>query len=419
MPTSSDRRPSIEIRGLGKEYALGEEHGQGDLREAITEAGRHPIRALRRILPGGRKRPRIWALRDLDLDVCEGEILGIVGPNGAGKTTLLRLLSRITDPTAGRFTLRGRTASLLAIGMGFHFEFTGRENIYLSGTILGMRKKEIDKRFDEIVAFSGVETFIDTPVKRYSSGMFVRLGFAVAAHLDAEILLVDEVLAVGDAAFRKRCLGAMNDVARGGRTVVFVSHDMGSIQRLCTRAILLDGGRLEAEGSPEDVVRAYLHSTERPAYEAETRTGQPQILSVELRGRGGSPVTRARASSPLEAVLRYVLPAPCPGVRLEATLLAPDATPLLSTSNVDANLELPSTPGEHAVRVELPSHLLLPGDFHLAVSLHDALGIVLDREEPALTFPVDPDASTPERGHMPHRGWVHVRCPWTLLERGP
>jgi len=257
--SASNQSAAISVRGLGKEYSLGEDWG-ADFRETIGNLFSAPFRK------GPIRSPRstVWALRDLDLDVRRGEVLGLIGPNGAGKSTLLKLLARVTEPTTGEFTLRGRTASLLEIGTGFHTELTGRENVYLSGTLLGMRKKEVDRRFDEIVEFSGVSEFIDTPVKRYSSGMFVRLGFAVAAHLDAEILLVDEVLAVGDAEFQRKCIGTIGQVAEGGRTVIFVSHNLAAVQELCTRVLLLDHGGKTAEGAPADIVAQYLKGHSPP-----------------------------------------------------------------------------------------------------------------------------------------------------------
>src|SRR6202011_3565898 len=206
------------------------------------------------------KRKDFWALKDVSLEVKRGEVVGIIGRNGAGKSTLLKILSRITDPTKGRIEIRGRVASLLEVGTGFHQELTGRENIFLNGAILGMTRAEIKRKFDEIVAFAEVEEFLDTPVKRYSSGMYVRLAFAVAAHLDPEILVIDEVLAVGDAEFQKKCLGKMAEVAKGGRTVLFVSHNMGAVTRLCSRAILLSAGRLEMAGDTAAVAGRYMSS---------------------------------------------------------------------------------------------------------------------------------------------------------------
>jgi len=412
---SSDARPVIEVNGLGKRYLLGEEHARDSLAESVGAVFRHPLRSLRRMLPGSATRAELWALRHLDLEVRPGEVLGVVGPNGAGKTTLLKLLALITDPSEGQFTLRGRTASLLAVGTGFHWELTGRENVYLSGTILGMRKREIDRRFDEIVDFAGVGEFLDTPVKRYSSGMYVRLGFAVAAHLDAEILLVDEVLAVGDAAFRRKCVGAMDEVARRGRTIVFVSHDMAAIQLLCTRALLLDHGRVAAEGAPADVVGRYLHTASRPLFEAEGRTGRAQLLSVALDAQDDAPGL-LRAAAPLRVRAAYVLPEPHPGLSLEFVLLGRDGLPVYEVSTADDGIELPARAGEHTLEAVLPADLLLPGDHHLGVTLRDAAGLVLDRREPALSFTLPPgaeDAAGP-RAHLPRRGVVRARCAWTL-----
>jgi lipopolysaccharide transport system ATP-binding protein len=255
--------PAIRIEGLGKRYRVGGYKPYRSLREALTSAALLPVRAVRRDGTNGsgsRARDHIWALRDVSLDIQPGEIVGVVGRNGAGKSTLLKIVSRVTEPTEGEVELWGRVGSLLEVGTGFHHELSGRENIFLSGAILGMTRREIQRKFDEIVEFAELERFIDTPVKRYSSGMFMRLGFAVAAHLESEILLVDEVLAVGDADFQKRCLGKIDDVAGEGRTVFFVSHNMTSVNRLCTRAVMLTDGRLVADGPSSDVVARYLRT---------------------------------------------------------------------------------------------------------------------------------------------------------------
>ena len=251
-------RPTIIVDGLGKSYRLGHkrEH-DASFREALSRAFRSPLQRIRK--NGGQmtRAETFWALRDVSFEVGRGEVVGIIGRNGAGKSTLLKILSRITEPTEGCVRFRGRVASLLEVGTGFHPELTGRENVYLNGSILGMRKAEIDRKFDEIVAFAEIEQFLDTPVKHYSSGMYVRLAFAVAAHLEPEILIVDEVLAVGDIAFQKKCLGKMEQVAGGGRTVLFVSHNMPTVIHLCQRAMLIKEGTLAVEGLPEDVVRYY------------------------------------------------------------------------------------------------------------------------------------------------------------------
>ena len=244
---------AIRADRLCKLYRLGERPRHRTLREALVEAARAPF--------AGRRRARgedLWALRDVSFEIRQGEVVGVIGRNGAGKSTLLKILSRITVPTSGRAELSGRVGSLLEVGTGFHSELTGRENVFLSGAILGMRKVEIEHKFDDIVAFAEVERFIDTPIKHYSTGMYLRLAFAVAAHLEPEILLVDEVLAVGDAAFQKRCLGKMSSVANEGRTVLFVSHNMGAVTTLCQRAVRLREGRVEDDGAASRVVASYL-----------------------------------------------------------------------------------------------------------------------------------------------------------------
>lgn len=254
--------PVISIQSLSKKYTLGQVDA-GTFKTSIGRWGRY-FRGGSSASCGSTSRDReLWALRDVSFEVQAGEVLGVIGRNGAGKSTLLKILSRITEPTSGRAVLRGRIASLLEIGTGFHPELTGRENIYLNGAILGMKKTEITAKFDEILAFAEVEKFIDTPVKRYSSGMYVRLAFAVAAHLEPEVLIVDEVLAVGDAAFQKKCLGRMENVAAEGRTVLFVTHNMASIVRLCPKAVLLSRGCLAGMGPSDEIVRQYLSETGR------------------------------------------------------------------------------------------------------------------------------------------------------------
>lgn len=253
--------PAIRVVDVSKEYILGSKDAEyRTFREAILDTLSAPIRRLRHLGRGEASGAgeQFWALRDVSFDVQPGQLVGIIGRNGAGKSTLLKILSRITEPTNGYIELRGRMASLLEVGTGFHPELSGRENIYLNGSILGMRRAEIERKFDEIVDFSEVERFLDTPVKRYSSGMYVRLAFAVAAHLEPEILVVDEVLAVGDAAFQRKCLGKMQDVGRGGRTVLFVSHNMAAINALCTRGLLLQQGQIVFDGRASEAVSKYL-----------------------------------------------------------------------------------------------------------------------------------------------------------------
>jgi lipopolysaccharide transport system ATP-binding protein len=276
--------PAILVEGLGKQFRIGARIRQADtLGETLAIAASRQLGRLRGLFRQGSQRDtrgieKFWALRDVSFEVQPGEVLGIIGRNGSGKSTLLKILSRITPPTEGQATIAGRVGSLLEIGTGFHSELTGRENIFLSGTILGMKRYEINERFDEIVAFSGVEQFIDTPVKHYSSGMYLRLAFAVAAHLRSEILLIDEVLAVGDAVFQKKCMNKMSEVAQEGRTVLFVSHNLGAISRLCSCGLLLEAGNVIARGSVGEVVSTYGQLV--AAREDEESTEQREEIGV-------------------------------------------------------------------------------------------------------------------------------------------
>ncbi|HEX9637376.1 MAG TPA: ABC transporter ATP-binding protein, partial [Acidobacteriota bacterium] len=298
---------AIRAENLSKQYQIGAlQKRHATLRNQLGEG----LRDLFRRRDSKREKPTIWALKDVSFEVKSGEIVGIIGRNGAGKSSLLKILSRITYPTRGRLTIQGRVGSLLEVGTGFHPELTGRENIYLNGAILGMSRFEINRKFDEIVAFAEVEKFIDTPVKRYSSGMYVRLAFSVAAHLEPEILLVDEVLAVGDAAFQRKCLGLMGEVAGHGRTVLFVSHNMAAVMQLTRRGLLLDGGRLAAHGPTGEVVQQYLASLheqsgtvyevlERPRPYAEL-TRAVEFVRLELEG---APTAFVSAEADLELLL--------------------------------------------------------------------------------------------------------------------
>jgi lipopolysaccharide transport system ATP-binding protein len=285
---------AIEAHELGKRYTLGlSRRGYGTLREAIVEVARRPLRRN----GNSRNGDLLWALKDLSMTIQTGEVVGLIGHNGAGKSTLLKILSRITEPSSGYAEVTGRVGSLLEVGTGFHPELTGRENIFLNGAILGMRKAEIRLRFDEIVEFAEIERFLDTPVKRYSSGMSVRLAFAVAAHLEPEILLVDEVLAVGDAAFQRKSLGKMNEVAKEGRTVVFVSHNLAIIQALCTRGVLLERGEVVADAPIDDAINSYLRTLESAASadllertDRDTRAyDETLVRRLEIQNPGGAP----------------------------------------------------------------------------------------------------------------------------------
>jgi lipopolysaccharide transport system ATP-binding protein len=306
--------PIITVENLSKRYVLGHQVGQPDgLRHALEEMIMAPAQWLR----SRKQRQRaafeeFWALKDVSFEIQPGEVVGIIGRNGAGKSTLLKILSRITEPTAGRITIDGRVASLLEVGTGFHQELTGRENIFLNGAILGMSKAEIKRKFDEIVAFSEVEQFLDTPVKRYSSGMYVRLAFAVAAHLEPEILVVDEVLAVGDAGFQKKCLGKIQDVSSHGRTVLFVSHSMPTILRLCQRVILLQRGAVAGDGPADEMTRQYLNSgadraAERVWPDRDKAPGDAvaRLHAVRVRNARGAVSETVDLSEPFEIEVEY------------------------------------------------------------------------------------------------------------------
>lgn len=280
---------AIRVENLSKRYRIGGPQARyKTIRDSITDLAVAPLHRLRRLGQPTPPEETIWALRDVSFEVKHGEVLGIIGRNGAGKTTLLKVLCRITEPTEGRAEIRGRVGSLLEVGTGFHPELTGRENVYLNGAILGMRRTEIDRRFDDIVEFAEIERFLDTPVKRYSSGMYVRLAFAVAAHLEPEILLVDEVLAVGDAAFQKKCLGKMGEVAGEGRTVLFVSHNMGAVQNLCAESILLEGGRM--------LIRGHTHNTISTYLQRDIQQQRPEDLALR-KDRKGSGMIRWQSVS--------------------------------------------------------------------------------------------------------------------------
>lgn len=304
---------AIRIENISKVYRLGAQQQKHDtLRDAIGDWVKSPFRQFRRLSGAqGPQSEMFHALRDISFDIKHGEVVGLIGRNGAGKSTLLKIISRITEPTTGRAELYGRVGTLLEVGTGFHPELSGRENIYLNGSILGMRKKEIEEKFDQIVEFSGIERFLDTPVKRYSSGMFVRLAFAVAAHLEPEILIVDEVLAVGDAKFQKSCLGKMKDVAKSGRTVVFVSHNMQAIRALCDRCVLLSEGQVVMDGKPEDVISKYLSANREQNGEKVWEEGsQPgnesfRIRSVRLKNSEGETAGRFPISKDIHVEIEY------------------------------------------------------------------------------------------------------------------
>ncbi len=354
---------AIRAEGLAKSYRIGEyQAAYGTLRESLTHAGR-------RLTGREHSRPEreIWALEDVSFDVQEGEVLGIIGRNGAGKSTLLKILTRITTPTAGQVEIRGRVGSLLEVGTGFHPELTGRENIYLNGSILGMKHREIEQRYDAIVEFSGVERFIDTPVKRYSSGMYVRLAFSVAAHLEPEILLVDEVLAVGDAEFQRRCLGRMEELGSTGRTVIFVSHMLPSVAQLCDRAIQIESGRLAGDGPAAEVIAEYLHMTHGAGTEQTWSPDEApgddlaKILGVRVLPHDGMPPGIMDVRRPIGVEITFrVLREGVPVFPKIKVLDRESAIAFNAMDTAERWLE-PSPPGDYVTTAWIPENLMNEG----------------------------------------------------------
>jgi lipopolysaccharide transport system ATP-binding protein len=369
---------AIRVENLSKLYRIGGPQARYQtLRDTVMDVAAAPIQRLRRLRQPAQPDHTIWALKDVSFEVQQGEVLGIIGRNGAGKSTLLKILSRITEPTEGQANIYGRVGSLLEVGTGFHPELTGRENIYLSGAILGMTRTEIDEKFDEIVDFAGIEKFLDTPAKRYSSGMYVRLAFAVAAHLEPEILLVDEVLAVGDASFQKKCLSKMDEVAGQGRTVLFVSHNMGAVVNLCRRAIQLDNGRLSREGGVADIVAQYLAegmeakgSSEIPADESRP-TDEFRFCSVSVLNPGDGPSRQVSQTEGLEVDIEYEIRSPIRGANVVCHLWNNRGDCVLTSTDVDQDPTSVSAlrdPGRYVARCRVPSQYLRPGRYCIGVS---------------------------------------------------
>lgn len=404
---------AIRVRGLGKRYLIDpvENISEKSVLRTLRTRLRHPLRG---------DREDFWALRDVSFDVPRGEVLGVIGRNGAGKSTLLKLLSRITEPSAGEALLRGRTGSLLEVGTGFHRELTGRENIYLNGAMLGMEREEIDAQFDEIVEFSGVAKFLETPVKRYSSGMFVRLAFAVAAHLRAEILIVDEVLAVGDIGFQNRCLDKMGEVTEEGRTVLFVSHNMGTMKALCERCMLLKDGRAEQIGEVDDVIRTYLATMEAEGgadvdLAERSGSGDVEITDVRLLDERGEPSTQIIGGRDVTLEVEYenhVGTARHP--LLIANLYSNRGEPVTSFSTPLTAPDLGILGQRGRLSCRFPRLPLLPGRYRIALALH-ADGATADTLKAALLFNVVsttffPTGASPSPEHaavlLEHR-WEH------------
>jgi lipopolysaccharide transport system ATP-binding protein len=361
---------------------------------------------------------QFWALDDVSFQVKEGEVLGIIGRNGAGKSTLLKILSQVTAPTSGEIKIKGRIASLLEVGTGFHPELTGRENVFLNGAILGMTKAEIRRKFDEIVAFSGIEEFIDTPVKRYSSGMYVRLAFAVAAHLEPEILIVDEVLAVGDADFQKKCMGKMQDVSKNGRTILFVSHNMAAVGKLCDQSILLDGGRIRLAGATDEVLPHYLKvGTQsngiRTWDKSDKNADDPRLKIRVLRilAPDGSITGHVDIRKPFTIEIEYQLLETLPQFRIGLKIVASDGTIAFSSAeSVDSNYdEGARSPGLYSVRCFFPANLLNESFYSLTVSADIPAKEILYIEDTVIGFSAEQTGGLLTR--FPDK-WPGVVCPY-------
>lgn len=418
----------IQVEDLSKCYKIGRNLAKGDgLRHVLESAVRAPFAWLKPQERAARaKTEDFWAVKDLSVEIKQGEMVGIIGRNGAGKSTFLKLLSRITEPTTGNIRLRGRVASLLEVGTGFHPQLTGRENIYLNGAILGMSRTEIRRKFDEIVAFSEIEKFLDTPVKRYSSGMYVRLAFAVAAHLEPEILIVDEVLAVGDAEFQKKCLGKMEDVSQQqGRTVILVSHQMPAIQNLCTRCLLMDKGQLVMQGDTEEIVNSYMTKGASLASEGlvdrEDRAGKGnvRITSIDLRDGDGNVIHEAISGHDVILSLAYETKN---GETLNDCVFCVEVAKdlkkyfALSSALVDRNPL--SIKGRGRIDFRIPNWPLMGGGYHVNFYVGSNKGVEDYLNDASVIEVIDGDFYG--SGKLHHPGWegttVLVNHSWTNVE---
>jgi lipopolysaccharide transport system ATP-binding protein len=401
---------AITVEGLGKRYRIGGGERYLALRDRLADLVRLRWRS------GTAPTETFWALQDVSFTVPQGEVVGVIGRNGAGKSTLLKLLSRITEPTAGRAEVRGRVGSLLEVGTGFHPELTGRENIFLNGAIIGMTRAEIRRQFDAIVAFAEVERFLDTPVKHFSSGMYLRLAFAVAAHLDPEILLVDEVLAVGDAAFQRKCLGKMAEVTKAGRTVLFVSHNLGAMRGLCQRALWLEAGGLRADGPAAQVISDYLNAGAETKQLAE-QLGSPRLQDPLFRWRDvqvlqdGQPVAVVFNGTPVEIRMDYEVLMPTSGLRVFIDVLDENRDLLIRSfhdEHADAVATVPA--GRYRSVAEIPANLLANRTYwlHLQATIHNLRPLAGE----GILLPLDVQRSSSINRAYPHEPNRAKLQPW-------
>lgn len=410
---------AVSARSLSKSYLISHNsNGPTTLREAIVERVKHPFGV------NGQERETFWALNDVDFDIRQGESVGIIGRNGAGKSTLLKILSRITYPTRGVVDIYGRVASLLEVGTGFHGELTGRENIALNGSILGMSRREIKNKFDEIVAFAEVENFLDTPVKRYSSGMYVRLAFAVAAHLDPQILIVDEVLAVGDFAFQKKCLGKMQEVSGAGRTVLFVSHNMATVVQFCKRVLLFRRGGLALDGDAESVVEAYITEGQTEQQDildfADIRrppnmNGRARIISARLNSEDKAGPWAISYGTPLSLEIQVMVERPLSQLEFGMALCNASGAEFASPVSRDVMPPAVLEPGEYSFEIALPTLKLSTGSYYLDLGIRSDRGME-DHIVQAIHFEVLPNAESAEALIHHRRGHVIPEISFSIKE---
>ncbi len=419
MPT----KPAIRVQNLSKRYQIGAQSGANwRLSDAMKGAARSTWNKVKSLAAAGptSDRDAYWAVQDVSFDVQPGEVVGLVGRNGAGKSTLLKLLSRITTPTSGRIEVRGRLGSLLEVGTGFHPELSGRENVYLNGSILGMTRREIAKKFDQIVEFSEIGKFLDTPVKRYSSGMYVRLAFSIAAHLEPDILILDEVLAVGDATFQRKCIDRMTELARAGHTILFVTHNMQLVPRLCDRAVHLSKGRVIEVGPSDVVTQHYLDRILEDSRGGDLRSkprsgdGRARFVRAEAYDSRGEPVSAHVSGDDLTVRLELETQQALPGVSVRVALQTLHGTRIVTGWTQEVGLALALTPGAHKLSVKFPGLAIRPGQtFLVNLLLSNESATVLDDVESAIVLDVVGDERTAHLSTNTDQGLWAVPQEWT------
>lgn len=405
---------AIRAENLGKRYRIGREKEQyGTLRDTVMSAVQAPLRSIRRGAFGNEE--EFWALRDVSFELKHGEVLGVIGRNGAGKSTLLKILSQITEPTTGRAKIHGRVGSLLEVGTGFHPELSGRENVYLNGAIIGMTKRDIAKRFDEIVEFAEIEQFLDTPVKRYSSGMYTRLAFSVAAHLEPEVLIVDEVLSVGDAAFQRKSLGKMGDVAREGRTVLFVSHNMPAVQVLCEAVMVIESGRIVEISPADQAIRRYYGSVAQSGEVAfpvshSHDSAKAQYLRLRMLNSDGNVTGAFVMGSSIAIELEFRSPIPLRNPTFGVIICGALGDRIIRMNTRDMLVQVPQINVGGRVLLTIDETRLLPGTYSLTVGLSEG-GVQHDLRENSIQFEIQPWVIS-ELGGVPRSGIVYAPHRW-------